>query len=288
MRMAIQKSSNIYVARIIQRVVETMGDNWYRDALQNVFGFGVKTGIELPSESLGMVPMPGKKYPNGRMEWSKPTPFSIAFGHNILANSLQVVRAYGILANGGHSVQPHLIRKIVRTGKDNVSEILLDNTQNEQRQSTQLLEPEIVQEVVNAMKYTTKPGGSATKGDIWGYTEVGKTATSEKIVNGVYSKKDHISTFVGFAPLNQPRFVLLIAIDDPEYKYIPGVGKNQMGGTCAAPAFREIGSRVLEYLGVEPDDPYGLAPGDPRRNAEKAYWMNEVKMLKELYTQWNR
>ena len=116
-----------------------------------------------------------------------------------------------------------------------------------------------------ALKYVTKPGGSATRADIYGYTEAGKTATSEKIVNGTYSKTDHISTFIGFAPVHHPQFVLLIAIDEPEFKYIPGIGKNQLGGVCAAPAFREIGLRTLQYLGIEPDDPHGYPAGDPRR-----------------------
>ena len=137
------------------------------------------------------------------------------------------------------------------------------------------------------MKYITKPGGTAPKADIWGYTEAGKTATSEKIVDGTYSKRDHISTFIGFAPLSNPRFVLMIAIDEPEFKFIPGMGKNQHGGNCAAPAFREIGLRTLQYLGVEPDDPYGYPAGDPRRDADKADWMKEIKALKELYSQWN-
>jgi cell division protein FtsI (penicillin-binding protein 3) len=125
------------------------------------------------------------------------------------------------------------------------------------------------------MRYVTKPGGSATKADIPGYTEVGKTATSEKIVNGMYSKKNHISAFLGFAPVKEPRFVLMIVIDEPQWKVVPGVGKIQLGGTCAAPAFREIGLRTLQYLGVPPDD-----------NGQE--WMAEVKALKELYTQWNQ
>ena len=81
--------------------------------------------------------------------------------------------------------------------------------------------------------------------------------------------------------------VLMIVIDEPEYKYIPGVGGNQYGGNCAAPAFREIGLRALQYLGVEPDDPYGYPVGDPRRNEEKADWTKEVKALGDLYRQWN-
>jgi cell division protein FtsI (penicillin-binding protein 3) len=285
--MALQKSSNIYVSRLIQRVVDTLGEKWYRDALQEIFGFGLKTGIELPSESPGSLPCPGKMHPNGKMQWSTPTPFSIAFGANILANSVQMLRCYGILANGGYDVRPTLVRKIIRTNRDGTKEIVLDNVESRSIMRTRLLEPEIVQEVVKCMKYITKPGGSAPKADISGYTEAGKTATSEKIINGTYSKKDHISTFIGFAPLSRPRFVLLIAIDEPEYKFTPGIGRNQLGGNCAAPAFREIGLRTLQYLGVEPDDPFGYPVGDPRRDAEKADWMKEVKELKEMYMLWN-
>lgn len=287
MNMALQKSSNIYMARLVQRIIETLGDSWYRNALQDIFGFGVKSGIELPSESPGILPMPGKKNANGTMQWSTPTPFSIAFGHNILANSLQMVRSYGILANGGWDVQPTLVRKVVRERRDGTQEVLLDNTAPDRIAKRRVLEPQIVEQVVRGMKYVTKPYGAAPKGDIYGYTEVGKTGTSEKIVNGTYSKRNHISTFIGFAPAKNPRFVLLIAVDEPEWKYTPGVGRNQMGGNCCAPAFREIGLRTLQYLGVEPDDPYGYPAGDPRRKEDLADWSKEVKTLNELYHQWN-
>lgn len=288
MHLAMWKSSNIYMARMAHRIIEALGEKWYRTALQEIFGFGVKTGIELPSESLGMVPTPGKLHPNGKMEWSVPTPYSISFGHNILVNSVQMLRGYAILANGGFDVRPTLVRKVVREKRDGSQDLLLDNTSLERVQNfRRLLEPEIVEEVVKALKYVTKPGGTASKADIQGYTEAGKTATTEKIVNGAYSKKDHISTFIGFAPAKEPRFVLLIAIDEPEFKYTPGIGKNQHGGNCCAPAFREIGLRTLQYLGVEPDDPYGYPIGDPRRDENKADWIKETKALKELYQQWN-
>jgi cell division protein FtsI (penicillin-binding protein 3) len=106
MNLALQKSSNIYMARLAQRIVDTLGEKWYRNALQDILGFGVKTGIELPSEGPGVVPTPGKLHPNGKMEWSKPTPYSIAFGHNILVNSMQMLRSYAVIANGGFEVRP--------------------------------------------------------------------------------------------------------------------------------------------------------------------------------------
>ncbi|MBI2742892.1 MAG: penicillin-binding protein 2 [Chlamydiales bacterium] len=288
MDLALQKSSNIYMSRMIQRVIEALGEKWYRSCLQDLFGFGVKTGIELPGESIGLLPAFGKKHPNGALEWSTATPFSLAFGHNILVSSLQMVKSYAVIANGGFDVRPTLVRKIVKTDASGKEEVIQDNTSPEKiAQMRRLLEPEIVDRVIRSMKFVTKPGGTASKGDVPGYTEVGKTATTEKIVSGTYSKRDHIATFIGFTPAKNAEFVLLIAIDDPEFKYIPGVGKNQHGGNCCAPAFKEISMRTLQYLGVEPDDPHGYPRGDPRFDPNKADWLKEIKALRELYLQWN-
>ena len=280
MELALQKSSNIYMARIAHRLVETMGDAWYRNALVEVFGFGQKTNIDLPAESCGLLPTPGKLHPNGKLEWSLPTPYSLAIGHNILCNSMQLVRAYAILANGGLAVQPHLIRKIVKDGKT-----LVDHTAY--RATRQVLSPSITRSIVRGMKFVTKEGGTSRRADIPGYTEAGKSGTAEKVIDGNYSKDHNISSFIGFAPAAQPRFVLIVSIDDPEKKVIPGVGKQQYGGVCAAPVFKEIATRALQYLGVTPDDPYGCAPGDPRRDPHKADWAAEVQGLKNLYEKWN-
>jgi cell division protein FtsI (penicillin-binding protein 3) len=280
MYMAIQKSSNVYPARLVQHVVETLGPNWYRDQLVNVFGYGEKTGIELPYENPGMVPTPGKKYSNGNYEWSLPTPYSLAIGYNLLVNSIQVVRAFSVFANGGYLVKPTLLRKIV--SKEGV---IVDNTTS--RPMKKVLDDAIVKEMVKAMKYTTKPGGGATLGDISGFTEAGKTSTSEKLIAGQYSKTKHFSTFVGFAPVEEPQFVLFVGVDEPEKMYIPGFGTTHFGGKCAAPIFREIGKRTLEYLGVHPDDSYGYPKSDPRSSIQKADWMKEVSQLNELYKKYN-
>ncbi|HSX11260.1 MAG TPA: penicillin-binding protein 2 [Chlamydiales bacterium] len=280
MDLALQKSSNIYMARLIQRLVETMGDEWYRKTLYEVFGFGQKTNIDLPAESIGLLPTPGKLHPNGKLEWSVPTPYSLAIGHNILVNSMQLVRAFAILANGGLAVRPHLIRQIVKEGK-----VIVDNTRY--RATTQVLSPAISRLLVRGMKFVTKEGGTSKRADIMGYTEAGKSGTAEKIIDGIYSKDHNVSSFVGFAPAHHPRFVLIVTIDDPVKKIIPGVGKHQMGGVCAAPVFREIATKSLQYLGVTPDDPYGFAPGDPRRDSKRADWTAEVQNLRELYEKWN-
>ena len=288
MDMAIQKSSNVYMAEIIDRVVKEMGEMWYRSILQNLFGFGKKTGIELPGESGGLLPSLGKSHPNGTLEWSKQTPYTMAMGHNTLVNTFQMLRSFAIIANGGYDIKPSLVKKVSRKYADGREDILLDNRpQMEGFGRRRILSENITRQLVNAMQYATKPGGSAVKADIQGYSEAGKTGTSEKIINGVYSKKDHISTFIGFAPIEDPRFILIVVIDEPAYKYIPGVGSNQYGGNCAAPAFQRIGKRTLEYLGVEPDDPCGYPRGDPRRDPQKAKWLAEVEKLNALYQRWN-
>jgi cell division protein FtsI (penicillin-binding protein 3) len=281
MNMGLQKSSNIYAATLVRRIVQTLGDDWYRSMLQDRFGFGVKTNIELPSESTGVLPRPGKKHPNGKLEWSVPTPYSIAMGHNIQATSIQMARAYCIFANGGYAVQPTLIRKIVKGDT-----VLVDNTKKEKNFVRLIPEP-IVKEVMDAMKFLTKKGGTSPTANIWGYTECGKSGTSMKAVNGGYTNKKHITTFIGITPASKPAFVLLVSVDEPEVGFIPGKGVAHHGGTCCAPIFREIARRSLEYLGIPPDDPHGYPKGDPRYDPLKADWIPQVEQLNALYEQWN-
>jgi cell division protein FtsI (penicillin-binding protein 3) len=286
--MGMQKSSNIYMARLAERMVARLGNDWYRRQLQN-FGFGQKTNIELPAESPGVLPTPGKLHPNGVLEWSVPTPFSLAIGHNMQATTIQLLRAYAILANGGFLVQPTLIRYIVKKNSQGHPYILVDNTGEDRLRSfPQVMDPDIVDRVICAMRYVTKPGGTATRADVPGYTEVGKTSTPKKIVNGLYSEKLYCPTFAGFTPVTNAALVIAITIDEPEYGYFRGLGKNHNGGNCTAIVFREIAKRSLEYLGIPPDDPYGYPYGDPRRDSQKEVWMNETKKLQEIYDKWNK
>lgn len=286
MDMAIQKSSNIYVARLLEKVIATLGENWYKKVLHEVFGFGEKTGIEFPYESKGLVPTPGKKHQNGTLEWGKATPPSMAMGHNIQVTALQLLRSYAVFANGGYLVKPTLVRKIVKAKPDGTEEVLLDNGA-QWKTFPQVLDEKIAAQVTRSMKYTTKMGGTARRGDICGYTEAGKTGTAQKIIGGRYSETQYCSSFVGFAPCNNPAFVLVVSMDEPQYGYVPGVGKMHMGGTCSAPVWREIGRRTLEYLGITPDDPHSFPKGDPRHNPEKADLAQDLKRLQDLYDKWN-
>jgi len=269
MDMAVQKSSNIYMGRLAERIIKAFGDQWYRKTLEEVFGFGKKTHLELPAESPGVLPTPGKLHPNGKLEWSVPTPASLAMGHNLQVNSFQLLRAYSIFANGGYLVEPTLVRKIVRG-----EEILVDNTGP--KNFKRVLSQPIVDRVVRAMKFVTKPGGGGFRADVPGYTECGKTGTANKIVQGKYSKESYLATFVGFAPAKDPAFVLLVAIDEPDIHYRQGVGHTYYAAIAAAPIFSKIAARALEYMGIEKDDPQGLD------------WAKEINQLQEINQKWNK
>ncbi|NGX31653.1 MAG: Penicillin-binding protein 2 [Chlamydiae bacterium] len=277
MNMAIQKSSNIYMARLVEKIIATFGNEWYREALQ-LFGFGQKTHIELPSEQAGIVPKPGRLHPNGTLEWSRPTPYSLAMGHNLLASSMQMVTAFSALANGGYLVKPTLIKKITSEG-----EVLHEHVPKR----IQILPKKIVDRVVEAIQYVTKIGGAARLANVYGYTEAGKTGSSEKVIHGTYSKDKHFSSFVGFSPAKNAKLCMIVTVDEPEVKFIPYLGRNQHGGICAAPIFREVVTQVFDYLGIEEDDPYGYPQNDIRYDFEKAHYVKKTKELAELYQQWN-
>lgn len=288
LNMAVQKSGNIYFARLVEKIIPKLGAAWYRDFLHNRLGFGKRTGIEFPTESPGMLPAIGKRYRNGAYEWSTSTPFSLSMGYNLQLNAIQLVRAYCILANGGFLVQPTFIRRIVGTSEKGNEVVFLDNTLPERVQSfPRVLSKKVVDDVVKTIKFTTKPRGSAPKAEIYGYTEAGKTGTAKMVVKGVYVDR-YRASFIGFAPVSDPAFVLYVMIDEPTFGYTRGIGKTNHGGTAAAPVFSKIAKRALAYLGVALDDPYGYPIGDPRADLSKADWIEEAKNLQQLYDTWNK
>lgn len=280
MYMALQKSSNIYMAQLADRIVNFLGAEWYSNSLTNIFGFGTLTGIELPGESPGKLPYPWKQKQCN--EWSLATPYSLAIGYNISATALQMVRAYSVLINGGYLVKPTLVKKIV-SSIQGPQETSMCADYSQLRNSIKVLSKEISDTLVKAMKYTTSTGGTGTLAALKDYTTAGKTSTAEKIIKGQYSKNTHLSSFIGFAPANlnksiRPRFVLLISIDEPAHIILPNGLKGYMGGRCAANVFGAIAQRTLEFLGVPPD----------KNDELEKTWSEEVKKLKVLYEEWNR
>ena len=287
MNIAIQKSSNVYMAILMDRMVNRLGEQWVRDCYTKKFGFGEKTGIELSPEAAGAVPRLNHFHPNGKLEWSKATPYSLGMGHNILVTSVQMLRAYSIFANGGRLVKPTLIEKITRK-KGGKEEVLVSYAKKQSDEFPKVLQDDVVRDVVHALKYTTKEGGTARKAEVPGYTEAGKTSSPKKVVNGKYSETHYIPSFIGFTPAADAKLVLIVTLDEPHYGFLKEVGgRSNLGGTSCAPIFSKIALRTLRYLGVAEDDPFGHPAGDPRRDPKKADWLKEVSLLKQKYDSWN-
>lgn len=288
MDLGLQKSSNVYMARLTKRVIDRLGEEWYHHALVDLIGLGKKTGVELLAETSGQVPNIGKFHPSGKPEWSVDTPYSLAFGHNVLVNTMQLSCFFSMLANGGLEIKPTLIKKIVQKNPTGEEEILFDLEEKLQHQEKRrVLSKEITHRLIQGLKYVTKRGGTSPSADVPGFSEAGKSGTSEKIINGQYSQERYISSFVGIVPANDPKFVIAVVVDEPEAHYIPGVGKSYHGGVCAGPIFKEIAIRTLKYLGIAPDDPFGY-PGKKKNPTEKADWEEEIKKLAALYNLWNK
>ena len=221
-------SSNVGMAKIGLQ----MGQKKLYDGMR-LFGFGEPTGIDLPGEEAGIL------HPLNR--WSGWSVTRIPFGHEISVTSLQMARAYCILANGGSLVRPHLVRAVVdRYG-----------TITEYRQPSSgagyILKPEVARWMVqNALTGVVNEGTgdqAAMKGcQVWGKTGTANIA----LPGGGYDTRNYVSSFVGGAPADKPAVVVLVSIIRPNR----ALGKGYSGGRVAAPVAREILEKTLPYMGV--------------------------------------
>ena len=201
------------------------------------FGFGSRTGIELPGETAGIL----RKVER----WQPSSIGSIAIGQEVGVTPVQMVAAFGALANDGVRIAPHLIREI-----RNADGTVVYRAEPEQRR------------VLNAETAVTLRGmlegvtlnGTAKKAQLDGYSAAGKTGTAQKIdpKTRAYSRTKYVGSFVGFAPVSNPQIVIIVVIDEPAGAY--------HGGDVAAPVFRQIAEQILPGLGVEPDIETKSAP----------------------------
>lgn len=220
----IKQSSNIGTAKIALMLGKRSLDSALR-----MFGFGSRTGIQLRPETAGIF---------RRVErWDNLSITRFCIGQGIGVSSLQMVRAYCMLANGGFPVNLRLVDRIERDGVETpVPYVRGKNVFQNERTAHDLVEMLIG---------VTEPGGTSKGAAIPGYYVAGKTGTAQKVIDGVYTNK-HIASFVGFVPARNPRFVLLISCDEPQ-------GKSYYGGAVCGPVFSAIAERTLRYLRVEPD-----------------------------------
>lgn len=222
---ALAKSSNVAAIKLGLRVGnETMYDYIKR------FGFGSKTGIELPGETSGLV----RKVEH----WQPSSIGSIAIGQEVGVTPVQVVAAYGAVANDGVRVSPHLVRE-VRSGDGTV----VYRAEPEQRR---VISAETAISLRGMLEGVTL-NGTAKKAQLDGYSAAGKTGTAQKIdpKTKAYSATKYVGSFVGFAPASNPQVAIIVVIDEPAGAY--------HGGDVAAPVFREVAEQILPALGVEPD-----------------------------------
>jgi cell division protein FtsI (penicillin-binding protein 3) len=225
----IQYSSNIGATKIADRLGR---DRYYGYLL--AFGFGARTGIELPGES------PGILRPASR--WSRIDLATHSFGQGVSVTPLQMAAAFGAIANDGLLMRPYLVRRVVTPG----GAVTVEN------------KPAVVRRVVSARTAATVTdllrlaveGKKATgeRARLEGYAVAGKTGTAQKVdpKTGAYSSA-RIGSFVGFVPADRPRVVILVLIDEPR--------TSSYGGTVAAPVFRALAAAALQRLGVPPAPP---------------------------------
>jgi cell division protein FtsI/penicillin-binding protein 2 len=216
-------SSNIGTIMVGQRLSE---DQLYR--MINAFGFGRRTGIELPAEAQG------KLYPVD--QWSRRSQSSLSIGYEIQVTPIQVLQAMNIVANRGHLV-PLRIVKFVQGSRPRAAETT----------ATAVLSSDAGKKLVAILKRAVAEGtGKAARPE--GFDVAGKTGTTQIYdpLIKAYSTKRHTASFVGFVPIDEPALSIIVVLDDPKTE-------EQYGGQLAAPVFREIAGRSLRYLGVRPN-----------------------------------
>jgi len=222
----IKFSSNIGASK----VGEKMGrERFYRYI--SAFGFGEKTKIGLPGEGNGIVRHP--RY------WPPVALDTISFGQGISVTGIQLVTALSAIANGGSLMKPYVVEKIM----------------DEKGVVVQSFQPEIIRKVISEetakkvitlLRTTTEKGGTGEGAAPAGYEVAGKTGTAQKVDSllGGYSEDRYTSGFMGFAPAEEPKLVLLVVVDEPQ--------GNSYGGVVAAPIFKAVMEKVLPYLHVVP------------------------------------
>ena len=228
----IQKSSNIGTARIQLQMPATRVDRFYRD-----LGFGSPPQTGFPGEAKGLL-RPGTS-------WKPIEQATMAYGHGISVSLLQLARAYTIFTGEGHLLPLSLVRRdAMPIGKPLVSR-------------------GTAHEVARMMEMAVGPGGTAPRAAVPGYRIAGKTGTAHKPEDGGYAEKKYISSFAGFGPVSDPRFIIAVMIDEP------GAGKHY-GGDVAAPVFASVMGAALRMMSVPPDAPMAHEAKVPARPATEA------------------
>jgi cell division protein FtsI (penicillin-binding protein 3) len=230
-RKIIVDSSNVGTLMIGQ----TIGPDKMYDYLRS-FGFGSKSAIEFPGETKGILQSADK--------WAGAKKFTTSYGYGYSTTALQLIAGVNVVANNGNYVAPRLVTATVT--RDGLNESIAAPEQHA------VITPETAA-TMRAMMSDVVCFGTAKLGKVPGMTVAGKTGTSYKRQdNGTYIADDgsrsYFASFVGFIPAQQPRFTVLVSIDEPNADSM-----DRFGGTAAAPVFANIAQVLISELDIRPD-----------------------------------
>jgi cell division protein FtsI/penicillin-binding protein 2 len=236
-----EQSSNIGMAKLSQRIDD---DSFYK--YLRGFGFGNTTSINLPGEVKGTLRKP--------TEWDEVSKAFISFGYGVTVTPIQLITAYSAVINGGMLYQPQIIEKEAKRDGQVIYQF-------EPAKIRQVISAETSKRMRDLLVGVVKEG-TGINAQIKSVTVGGKTGTSQKLINGKYSKQDYNSSFVGFFPAEAPQVVCLVLVNSPQ------IGK--FGGSVAAPIFKDIAERII-----------GLNPGayqDHQQYAEQSTQKQNVQV----------
>lgn len=223
-RQIIEKSSNVGMIKIGLKVGPS---TIYR--YSSMFGFGAKTGIDLPGEGTGVVRAP--------KQWSGLTIGAMSIGQELGVTPIQVLRMMSAFANGGYLPSPHLVARV----SDGSGELHPTVFPEPQLLPVKHNTIETVREFLEAVVAT----GSGSAAKVPGYRVAGKTGTAQKIGHsGSYADGGYIASFVGYAPAEKPAFSMICILYEPKKEFY--------GGRVAAPLFGKIAQQVLKYMDIPP------------------------------------
>ena len=238
---ALEESSDVAAVKLALKVGQDKFNGYVRD-----FGFGARTGVELPGETRGLL-QPQKK-------WGPSSIGSIAIGQEVGVTPLQLVSMVSTIANGGTYLPPHVLMpppvaaphaeaKLQPEPFKPGGELPNPLPSGAHRVLSEMTAAEMRKMMEGVVLY-----GTGKPAQLNGYSSGGKTGTAQKIdpATHLYSKTMHIASFVGIAPVNNPVISVAVVIDDPK-------GGSYYGTAVSAPVFAEVAQQVLEYLGVPHD-----------------------------------
>jgi cell division protein FtsI (penicillin-binding protein 3) len=223
----LQNSSNVGSIKV---GLQLGGERYHR--YMTAFGFGAPTGVGLAGESRGVLREPGR--------WSALSLPTMSIGQEVSVTALQLVAAFGAVANGGTLMKPRLVRAVVDGEGREIRRF-------EPQAVRQVISPETARTLTRLLVRVVDEG-TGHNAAIPGYAVGGKTGTAQKLDPATrrYSRAPGVLSFVGFAPADDPRFVMLVMLDEPK--------NEKWGSEAAAPIFAAIGADLLRYLRVPPSD----------------------------------